>query len=167
MADIKTLKDLEFDNSTKLYQLEGEFFIEGKIIGIYSFTLTERHSGRPWLISYDVFNGRADLIDLLCSINGIFNPLTVKEGDIIYYSDPNNPDTARSNAGSVKKIIEQLKTNNAGKSKKTDQNRTKDKSVQKQREKDKKSTTPILPNLADQNNNVQYGEGSITLKPNF
>ena len=166
-VDIKTLKDLEFDNVSKMYELEGDFFIDGKIIGIYSITLEERHAGRPWLVSADVFDGRTDQIDLLCSINGIFNPLTMNEGDVIYYTDPSNPESARASTGSIKKVIAQLKTNNAGKSQKNDNNRAKDKSVQKQRENNKKSTTPILPNLADQNQNVQYGDGSITLKPNF
>jgi hypothetical protein len=165
MPDIKTLKDLEFING--LYELEGDFFVDGKIIGIYSLTLTERHAGRPWLVSADIFDGKIDQIDLLCSINGIFNPLTMNVGDVIYYTDPSNPESSRSNIGSVKKVIAQLKTNNAGKSQKNDNNRAKDKSVQKQRENNKKSTTPVLPNLANQNQNIQYGEGSITLKPNF
>lgn len=165
--EIKTLKDLEYDNDAKLYQLEGDFFIDGKIVGIYSLTLTERHAGRPWLVSSDAFNGRTDQIDLLCTINGILNPLTMNEGDVIFYADPNNPESSRSQAGGIKKVIAQLKTNNAGKSQKTDPNRSKDKSVQKQRENNKKSTTPILPNLADQNQNIQYADGIITLKPNF
>lgn len=165
-TDIKTLNDLEFDNSSKLYNLEGEFYVEGKIIGIYSFTLTERHAGRPWLVSYDIFNERTDQVDLLCTINGILQPLSMNEGDVIYYTDPNNPEAARSTAGAAKKVISQLKANNAGKSQKNDNNRSKDKTNQKQRENAKK-TNNILPNLADQNQNIQYGEGTIILKPNF
>jgi len=172
-SDIKTLEDLQRVPNSSLYELAGSFFIEGRTIGIYKFVLTERHNGRPWLVSYDIFNGDRSKVDIICSGNGIINPFSMQAGDEIFYPEPSSAESTRSTESSIKAIIANLKGLNAGKSKKTDTNRIADNSTKAQREKAKRAqsiTTEnnlLAANLTESNQNIQYSEGIIVLKPNF
>lgn len=52
--------------------------------------LTERHSMRMDLVSFDLYNS-VEYVHQLCKLNRIYNPFSVKPGDTIYYTE--NPDS--------------------------------------------------------------------------
>lgn len=140
-------------------------------VKIKPFPLTDLHTGKPWKVSFDIYANN-DNIDIICDMNGIYNPLSMKSGDIIYYVEPDDVPVVRNSKQStqIKAAIEKLKNANKGKQSKNDSSRQKDKALEKQTEKQKQlvKKNNKSPNLiSNPEGNIKYGEGKITLFPNF
>ena len=163
---------IELLNTTKktsdgLYEIHVGNFNENVLYKFYSFIVLEQHEGRPWLISHELYNN-TDNIDILCDINGIYNPLMFITGQIIYYPDKNDLTSIRQgqSSNSLSDIVKDfVKSANVGKERKKDTNRTTDKAKESEIEKQKKFIPPNIVKSSE--TNIQYGDGSIILLPNF
>jgi len=159
---IKSLENLTLNGN--VYDLYAEVVDTSSVVGIYSFTCTERHNMRIDLVCYDIYRN-TDSIDIICIINGILNPLTIQQDDIILFVNPDDLTTVRSNATVVNNILDSIKNANKGKQQKADVNRTKDTAS---RSKSETAKTFIPPNIVQTSNaNVEFAPGVIILKPNF
>lgn len=160
--EIKSLDNLE--RNGVIFELYAEVIDKDTKIGIYKFPCTDKHNMRMDLVCNDIYTN-TDSIDILCAINGIYNPLVVQNGDVIYFVNPDDLTTVRSSSAIIQNIINTVTNANAGKTQKTDDNKTNDNINKKNVESNK---TYIPPNiLQTQNTNVDYGEGVILLRPNF
>lgn len=159
--NIKSLDNLILNGS--IYELFTEVINNTNNFGIYPFTCTEKHNMRIDLISFDIYHNTND-IDILCSINGIYNPLTVKEDDIIYFVTPEELINIRSNTSIITNIIDSIKNANNGKQQKLDKNKSKDNASKIKTENNKKLPPHIIQS---ETGNIKYGEGSVILSPNF
>lgn len=140
-------------------------------VKVKPFPLTDLHTGKPWKVSYDIY-GNTDNIDILCDMNGIYNPLTMKAGDIIYFVEPDDVPVVRNSKQStqIRAAIEKLRDANKGKQTKLDSGRQKDKALEKQSENVKQlpKKQKQSPNLiSNPDGNIKFGDGKITLFPNF
>ena len=80
--EIKSLQQLS--KNGQLYDLYNQIIVNNYSYGIYMFPLTDRHTMRIDLVCQDIYNN-TDNVDILLAINGIFNHLTIQEGDIIFF----------------------------------------------------------------------------------
>jgi hypothetical protein len=162
--DIQSLDNLKKD-SNNLYNLHHQVLINEYNYGVYVFTCTERHNMRIDLISFDIY-GNKNNIDVLCAVNGIFNPLTVQNGDNIFFVEERDVNNIRSNEDVLQALVDSITNANNGKETKQDNNRLQETSNRGQIEKEKKLSIP--PNIIQSSTgNVDYSEGTIILKPNF
>lgn len=180
--EVSSLESIEKFTSEGLYDLSGGYFGDGLKLKIKFITLTDSHTGRPWQLCYDLYKNTKD-IDVICDINGIYNPLTINEGDVIYYVEKDDLNIVRNakQASAVADAVKKIKDANKGKEKKTDSARAKDKANEKQTEKNKvfnpnnnsatssqnKQNTSSANIINDSQGNIKYEDGKITLFPNF
>lgn len=116
---------LEYDTIDKMYTLTITTFSGDYSVTRLNFLLVEnKHNCRLDKICTDLY-GDAKWVGQLCSLNNIYNPFSVKQGDILVYlpaSDMANmskvPDTIKYGTGAVAKTKSDLI--NAFKNKKTD-----------------------------------------------
>ncbi len=158
-------------NSDGTYEILVGSYDESISYRIYSVILEERHSGRPWLLCNDLY-GTTDNVELLMTVNGIVNPLTIEEGTVLFYPDKDDVQHLESSqsAQSVAAALDAFARNaNLGKEQKRDQNRAADKSKERKTESQKNNVTPrMTPNMAKtQDSGLQFGDGNIILLPNF
>lgn len=159
--EIKSLQNLK--RNGVVYELYTDVIETNSYVGIYKFTCTERHNMRLDLVCYDIYHN-TDSLDILTIINGILNPLTIQNGDILLFVNPDDLTTVRSNTGVIEKIIKSIKNANAGKQQKKDANKIIDNANKASIE---KSKDYIPPNILQAGKNIDYGEGTIILRPNF
>lgn len=166
--DIKSLDNLKrIDNKT--YELYVEVIVGDAKFGVFPFTCQDRHSMRIDNVCQDIYQNLKH-IDVILTINSILNPLTINEGDLIFFLDEKDVDNVRSNEAATTAIVDAIKTANKGKQQKADSSRTKDKAANKDREAQKNATSNagIPPNVVQTNNaSIDFKEGVIRLKPNF
>lgn len=160
---------LNTTNKTRdgLYEIHVGNFDENVLYKFYSFILEEKHEGRPWLISNDLYQD-TNQIDILCDINSIYNPLMFIKGQIVFYPEKNDLTSIRQaqNSNAISDIVKDfIKSANVGKEQKKDTNRSADKAKEAEIEKQKKFIPPNIIKIND--GNIQYGDGSIILLPNF
>ncbi len=180
--EITSLDSIEVFTKEGLYDLHTGYFIEGLNLKIKIITLDDSHTGRPWKLSNDLYQNTNN-IDIICDINGIYNPLTIKAGDTIYYVEKDDLNIVRNakQSGNIADAVNKIKNANKGKDKKTDSNRVKDKANEKQTEKTKqfnknnnsnngssnKQSTNSANIINNSQGNILFEEGKITLFPNF
>lgn len=160
--DIKSLQQLT--KNGQVFDLHNQVIVNNYNYGIYIFRLTDRHTMRIDLVSFDIYRN-TDNIDVLCAINGIFNPLTIQDGDVLFFVEDKDINNIRSNENTLKALKDSVANANVGKDTKQDQNRVAETGNRTQTEKDKKLTVP--PNIVQNNGNIDFSEGAIILKPNF
>lgn len=160
--DINSLKSLKKNGS--VFELYTEVIANNNPYAVFKFPCTERHNMRMDLVCYDIYNNTSN-IDVITTVNGIMQPLTVQDGDIIYFVDEKDLDSVRSDAAVIASIIDAVKGANKGKEQKTDSGRTADTANRKQTERDKSYVPPNI--LQSNNKNIDFGEGTIILRPNF
>lgn len=88
LPDLENIKRVD---QTELYDLTQISFTYNPelILRNYSiYVVEESDQMRMDLICFNIY-GNTDNIDFLCNINNIKNPLSVKEGMYILYTDPN------------------------------------------------------------------------------
>ena len=163
--NIKSLEVITTLTLEGLYDLDTGYYDQVLNLRIFQFPLEDRHSGRLWLVSNDIY-GTTNNVDILCTFNGIYNPLTVKSGQLLYYvhSDDVPAVTNIQNQNAVQSAIANLPNLNTGKNQKVDLNRAVDKSKQ-QLTQQSKVFVPS-PNISV-NTNIHYIPGGIVLLPNF
>lgn len=148
----------------QVYNLYSQVIVNGVNYGVYSFPCTDRHTMRIDLVSVDIYNN-TDNIDILCALNSIYNPLTIQEGDLLFWIEDKDISNVRSNENVLQALIDSVTTANVGKDTKQDTNRLNDTINRTQTEKNKKLPPPNIVQSTD--GNIDYSEGTIILKPNF
>lgn len=163
--EIKSLQNLTKDG--QVYNLHAQVIVDNYSYGVYAFPLTDRHTMRIDLVCYDIYKN-TDQIDILCALNGIFNSLTIQDGDTLFFIEDKDITNVRNNDNVLKALKDSVSTANVGKEQKQDQNRANDTANRTQNEKNKKATSISPPNIVQSpNGNVDFNEGAIILKPNF
>lgn len=160
--DIKSLNNLT--SNGKVYDLYTQVIVNNNTYGVYPFVCEAKHNMRIDLVCKDMY-GNLDNVDLITGINSLYNPLVVQQGDILFFVDENDVDNVRSDTGALNAIMAAVTAANVGKATKNDPNRLADTAGRSQTEKNK---TFIPPNIIQTSTtNVEFGEGTIILKPNF
>jgi len=160
--EINSLKNKK-KNDDGIYDLYTTIISNNKEYAIFQFLLTERHNMRIDLVCLDIYEN-TDQIDLLCKVNDILNPLTVKQGDIILFVEPDDIEEIRSSDDIVLDVLDQIKNANNGKQHKVDKNRQNDLRNRNKKEKEKKLPSNILDAT---NQNLRTEDGKIKRGPNF
>lgn len=163
--EIKSLQNLTKDG--QVYNLHAQVIVDNYSYGIYVFPLTDRHTMRIDLACFDIYHN-TDQVDILCALNGIFNPLTIQDGDVLFFIEDKDITNVRNNENVLKALKDSVSNANTGKEPKQDQNRLTDSANRAQTEKNKKAPTISPPNIVQTpNGNIDFSEGAIILKPNF
>lgn len=160
--EIKSLNQLKKSGQT--YDLYTNIIIDNKKYSIFEFPCTERHDMRIDLVCFDIYESMND-VDLLCIINGIINPLSVQNGDLIFFIEAEKLEEVRTNDSILENIVSNLNKLNKGKEHKIDKNRSNDLLKRKQTEINKTFVPPNILNTSGKNINIK--DGKIILKPNF
>ena len=160
--EIKSLQNLKKNGA--VFELYAEVVVNNNPFAVFKFPCTTRHNMRMDLVCFDIYNNTA-AIDVLCTVNGILNPLTIQDGDVLFYVDEKDLDAVRSDSAVIAAIVDAVKGANKGKQHKTDNNKTADNVTRKEKEKAKSFVPPNI--LQSNNTNIDFGEGTIILKPNF
>jgi len=161
--EIKSLDQLT--KNGQVFDLHSQVIVNDYSYGVYTFPLTDRHTMRIDLACFDMYNN-TDNIDIICALNGIFNPLTIQDGDILFFVEEKDISNIRNNDNVLQALKDSVAGANAGKDTKQDVNRINDTANRSQIEKNKKFTLP--PNIIQTpSGNVDFSEGAIILKPNF
>lgn len=158
--EIKSLEKLRKDG--QVYNLYNSVIVNNRQYSIFEFLCTDRHQMRIDLIAFDIY-GETNYIDILCTLNNIFNVFTIQTGDVIYYVDIDEVDNIQSNDAVIDAIKDKLKTANTGKEFKRDKNREKDLNNRSNVEKEKKLPSNIIIGQT----NFENVNGKLILKPNF
>lgn len=163
------IKILDTTNKT----IEGIYDIslggfDNNVYKVYITQAEERHAGRPWILSNELYQ-TTDNVEMICAINGIMQPLSIYEGQLLFYPDKDSiqaiTQSQQANAISVA-LTNFVKSANLNKQDKKDSSRLKDKSLERITEKQKTFVPP--PNIVKSTeSNIQFGEGEIILLPNF
>jgi hypothetical protein len=152
-------------NVLKLKNGVYEFYIKTKrrqdAIPIYVFECTERHDMRLDLVCFDIYES-TDFLDVLCKLNGILNPLTVQNQDIIFYTDEDTIQNMQDDTELLDGIRESISNANIGKQRKMDPARMNDITKRRKVEQDKKF---IPPNILDATENIEIIEDGPDFSP--
>lgn len=159
-----------------------EFYIKQrpntKAIPFFIFELTDRHDMRIDLVSLDLYES-TDFIDVLCNINNILNPLTIQNGDIMFYTDAENIQEIQDSREILNDIKDTINSSNIGKQYKQDKARQNDITKRRQTEKDKKFIPPNILDVGTENIEIpedgpdfspkdgQIQKNNIIIKPSF
>jgi hypothetical protein len=115
---IKDLQNLSIIDD--LYDLTESTFVTQNV-PLYPYIVQRGEEMRIDLVSDSIFN-TLEYADILLNINNIDNPLNIKEGSIIYYSDTNVMDALRTSQPTSDTIVTS-KLSNTNKSTRVDRNR--------------------------------------------
>jgi len=115
---IKDLQNLSIIDD--LYDLTESTFVTQNI-PLYPYTVQQGEEMRIDLVSDSIFN-TLEYADVLLNINNIDNPLNIKEGSIIYYSDTNVMDALRVSQPTNDTLVT-TKLSNTNKATRVDKNR--------------------------------------------
>jgi hypothetical protein len=116
----------------------------------------------------ELYFGTSEFIDAICVVNNIFNPFSVKEGDILIIPNLNKPDIfyKKPEVASRPNAIQATFTDTAGQSQK-DQNRIQ-RIVKKAQEKKSGVSNPLPPNMLQPGQTSKVFEnGNIKLGTNL
>lgn len=127
--NIKSLSKLKYNKKTKMYNL---FYPRLLYLPKRNFQIYEVQSGEEMRIdlvmkSIYLYDMSIEDIDVILFINGIDNPLSIKEGDIIYYPSYEQLDGYRTDFADKTNTGEDVRKalSTPNKSTKTDPNRKK------------------------------------------
>lgn len=115
---IKDLQNLSIIDD--LYDLTESTFVTQNV-PLYPYIVQRGEEMRIDLVSDSIFN-TLEYADILLNINNIDNPLNIKEGSIIYYSDTNVMDALRTSQPTSDTLVTS-KLSNTNKSTRVDRNR--------------------------------------------
>ncbi len=85
--DITTLSNLKFNNKTKLYNLYYPNLLYLRTADLYRYEVKRDEEMRIDSVMTSVYSDQYSMndVDIILFINGITNPLSIKEGDILYF----------------------------------------------------------------------------------
>lgn len=115
---IKDLQNLSIIDD--LYDLTESTFATQNV-PLYPYIVQQGEEMRIDLVSDSIFN-TLEYADILLNINNIDNPLNIKEGSIIYYSDTNVMEALRTSQPTSDTLVTS-KLSNTNKSTRVDRNR--------------------------------------------
>lgn len=115
---VKDLQNLSIIDD--LYDLTESTFVYQNI-PLYPYEVQQGEEMRIDLVSDSIFN-TLEYADVLLNINNIDNPLNIKEGSIIYYSDTNVMEALRTSQPTNDSLVTS-KLSNTNKSTRVDRNR--------------------------------------------
>ena len=85
--NIKSLTLSKFDTISKTTNIEDPSFVNNITVDLYEYTIQQGETMRPDLIMKSIYdtNSSFEHIDVILYINGIENPLNLKQGTTILY----------------------------------------------------------------------------------
>lgn len=159
--NIDYIETLEYNNVSKMYDLTVTTF-NGKIdyTNIGFFLVTRKHEMRMDLVSNDLYNDTT-MIGVLCQLNDIYNPFSIKDGNILIY-------LPKSEMKSLSLVEDSIKYGVVGKTKSDFINSLKKKLTDKSRIKFLKNRKDdIIPSISTDNTPQIIVEGNkILISPN-
>lgn len=101
---IKEIENLERNPETGLYDLTFKTISdESKKLKLLPFTLTSRHEMRIDLVSQDLYFNTNEVLSIM-KMNDITNPLSIKEGMVLYYVEVQDLNVLKRNDQNFDKI---------------------------------------------------------------
>lgn len=165
-----TLKNRLVDENTgeEYFDLSAPSFTYDGAAGVRSiYYVTQETEGRPDLISIEFF-GSAEYIDAICITNNIFNPFSIKEGDVLVIPNLENEDLHYSKPKQWSRddrVTSQY--NNIDLQSQPDQNRIQ-RLIKKAQGSKNPAPTPLPPNLLQQGQaSKEFTNGKIRLGTNL
>lgn len=90
LENIKSFELLQIDNLSKVYDLSVITFND-LTVPIRIFYCEQKHAMKLYQVSQDLYDS-IKYVDLLCHINSIFNPFSIREGDVLFWVEQNYAD---------------------------------------------------------------------------
>lgn len=95
--NIKSLKNAKYDPINKTYNIQDPSFFNNLNVTLYEYTIQQGETMRPDLIMKSIY--KTSLVfedwDVICYINGIENPINVKQDMILLYPNQSELDKFR------------------------------------------------------------------------
>lgn len=85
--NIKSLENAKYDGTSKTYNIQNPSFINNITVELFEYTVQLGETMRPDLIMKSIYKNSINYqdLDVILHINGIDNPLNIKEGMKILY----------------------------------------------------------------------------------
>lgn len=165
-----TLKNKNIDERSReeFFDLSSPSFKYDPNLGIKAvhYVLPDQ-AGRIDIIC-DLYFGTSEYIDAICIVNGIFNPFSIEEGDILLIPNLDRPDDLYQKPNKIEKVdpvIDQYI--NTGRLSKKDQSRI-ERLKNKTKDRANGSETPLPPNVIQRNKPATIKkDGKIILGSNL
>ena len=169
------IKSLELKNRLSIeetgeqyYDLSAPSFRYKRELGVKALHyVTVDQAGRIDKIS-EMYFGTGAYIDAICIVNGIFNPFTVSEGDVLVIPNLDNPNLVyRRPNPATRPSVQLAQYTNTDRQSEKDQSRIQ-RLTQKAKTKKTGVKAPIPPNMLQQGQDAKiYGGGKILLGANL
>ena len=96
--NIKSLENIKFDSVSKTYNIQDPSFFNNLNVELFQYEVQLGETMRPDLIMKSMYNNNIDVFenwDVILYINGIENPLNVKQGMFLFYPNISELDKFR------------------------------------------------------------------------
>lgn len=89
--NIKSLENIKYDEVSKTYNIQDPSFVNNLSVELFKYEVQMSETMRPDLIMKSIYKNSIDVLedwDVILYINGIENPLNVKQGMFLLYPNP-------------------------------------------------------------------------------
>ena len=96
--NIKSLENIKFDDVSKTFNIQDPSLFNDLTVELFEYEVQLGETMRPDLIMKSIYTDGIDVLedwDVILHINGIENPLNVKQGMILLYPNPSELDKFR------------------------------------------------------------------------
>tara|TARA_X000000368_G_scaffold130840_1_gene102795 strand:+ start:1712 stop:2203 length:492 start_codon:yes stop_codon:yes gene_type:complete len=96
--NIKSLENIKFDEVSKTYNIQDPSLFNNLSVELFTYEVQMGETMRPDLIMKSIYRNNIDILenwDVILHINGIENPLNVKEGMTLFYPNSSELDKFR------------------------------------------------------------------------
>lgn len=86
--NIKSLENIKYDSISKTYNIQDPNLFNNSSVTLYEYEVQLGETMRPDLIMKSIYKNNVDVFsdwDVILHINGIENPLNIKEGMVLLY----------------------------------------------------------------------------------
>ena len=96
--NIKSLENIKYDEVSKTYNIQDPSFVNNLSVELLQYEVQLGETMRPDLIMKSIYKNSIDVLedwDVILYINGIENPLNVKQGMVLLYPNSSKLDKFR------------------------------------------------------------------------
>ncbi len=96
--NIKSLENIKYDEVSKTYNIQDPSLFNNLSVELFEYEVQMGETMRPDLIMKSIYRNNIDILenwDVILHINGIENPLNVKEGMTLFYPNSSELDKFR------------------------------------------------------------------------
>ena len=96
--NIKSLENIKFDSVSKTYNIQDPSLFNNLSVELFTYEVQMGETMRPDLIMKSIYRNNIDILenwDVILHINGIENPINVKEGMTLFYPNSSELDKFR------------------------------------------------------------------------